>query len=238
MVERTLSFLRARQPADWLLLALFIASFWVAYGFAEVAGDVHEGDLRAADVAVRAWMQTHQSPRVGAFLDFISALGAKNVLFVLALGLGWLMARNVTFLIVIALCGIIAATAVDLLKDGFAITRPLTGLLERRSFSFPSGHVSGTAALAVLLSFMALRRRRWRVVTCATSAVMVVLMALSRMYLDMHWLSDVLGGALVGTSLGLGFSALYVLLRHQMMRRWIRFTPRDEAPGLSRSKSR
>jgi membrane-associated phospholipid phosphatase len=219
LLERALAFILARRRSDWLLLALFAASLWAANAFAEVADDVHEGDMRGADIAVRAWFQDHRSPTADAILGFVSTLGSKPVLVVVALGVGWLLARNFTFLVILALCGFVAATSVDLLKEGFAITRPETGMLERKSFAFPSGHVSGTAALAVLLAFMALRRKRWRVVTCSVAAAMVILMAVSRVYLDMHWLSDVLGGTLVGTALGLGFAALYVVIRHRLVRR-------------------
>jgi membrane-associated phospholipid phosphatase len=69
------------------------------------------------------------------------------------------------------------------------------------SFGFPSGHVSSATTFWGGLAL--LFRRRWLVVT---ALLLIVLMALSRMYLGRHFLADVLGGGVVGVAvLGAGF---------------------------------
>lgn len=86
--------------------------------------------------------------------------------------------------------------------------RPPAGLLESHSGSFPSGHAIAGAVTAVGLVLVLLppgpRRWAWEV----QAAVFASLMALSRTYLSVHWLSDVVAGALLGVGLAVGWPAL------------------------------
>ncbi|MGY1623588.1 phosphatase PAP2 family protein [Geodermatophilus sp. SYSU D00965] len=103
-----------------------------------------------------------------------------------------------------------------LLKDLVGRVRPAfeNGGLHYGGLSFPSGHSSGIATLvtvAVLLAWprLAARGRRWAV---AGGAALVVLVGLTRMWLGVHFLSDVVGGWALGVAwtlaLALAFGAL------------------------------
>lgn len=93
--------------------------------------------------------------------------------------------------------------------------RPIGGLLATHSWSFPSGHAVAGAVTAVGIVVVLLppgpRRWRWEL----QAAVFAGLMALSRTYLGVHWLSDVVGGTLLGVSLALGWPALLQELRER-----------------------
>ena len=71
-------------------------------------------------------------------------------------------------------------------------------------WGFPSGHVLSLVVFfgvtAFLLVTLLERRRRLRFLACFSCGVVVGLVAVSRIYLDMHWLSDVIGGFTLGAA--------------------------------------
>jgi undecaprenyl-diphosphatase len=90
----------------------------------------------------------------------------------------------------------VSSGAVQLMKVLFGRARPEEILLPLDSGSFPSGHTANAATVVVLLAL--LLRRRWIAVA---GAGYVVLMALSRTYLGAHWVTDTVGGMLVGAAM-------------------------------------
>ena len=93
--------------------------------------------------------------------------------------------------------------------------RPPGSLIETTAASFPSGHAIATAVTAVGLVLVLARpgpsRWRWEV----NAVIFTSIMALSRVYLRAHWLSDTVAGALLGAGLALGWPALLMAIRHQ-----------------------
>lgn len=81
--------------------------------------------------------------------------------------------------------------------------RPEDGIVAVATNSLPSGHATTAAAFAVALALAFPRVWVW-----ATAAVWVVLMAVSRTYLLVHWSTDVLAGAVLGTSVALLVAAI------------------------------
>lgn len=89
-----------------------------------------------------------------------------------------------------------SAAVVQLLKQLLGRARPEQMLVPSDFGSFPSGHVANAATIAVALALIL--RRVW---VRVAGAAWVVLMALSRTYLGVHWLTDTLGGLLVGAGI-------------------------------------
>lgn len=107
---------------------------------------------------------------------------------------------------------------IGLLKALYERPRPPEGLLSTDSFSFPSGHAVAGAVTAVGIVIVLLppgpRRWRWEL----QAAVFAGLMALSRTYLGVHWLSDVVAGTLLGVTVAVGWPALLQEIRERRMR--------------------
>ena len=97
-----------------------------------------------------------------------------------------------------------SAGLVQALKALFGRHRPDDILLDLTSAAFPSGHAANAATVATLLAVLV---PRWWV--AVAGAVYVVLMALSRTYLGAHWLSDTVGGAVLGASVALAAWAMF-----------------------------
>ena len=95
--------------------------------------------------------------------------------------------------------------------------RPPGSLIETSGASFPSGHAIATAVTAVglvlVLAPPGKKRWRWEV----NAVVFTSVMALSRVYLRAHWLSDTVAGALLGAGLALGWPALLMAIRHRQV---------------------
>ncbi|MFC1760215.1 phosphatase PAP2 family protein, partial [Candidatus Neomarinimicrobiota bacterium] len=76
----------------------------------------------------------------------------------------------------------------------FQTARPLgVALIEQGGFSFPSGHAQGSTTLWLMLALLI--RKKW---INYLTAIMIILVSLSRLYLGVHYPIDILGGVLIG----------------------------------------
>jgi undecaprenyl-diphosphatase len=148
------------------------------------------------------WMEEiveHRSPfwevPARAF-DFIG--GGWFGVFVVPIGVAvaLLLARRPWAAGAFILGSAVSSGMVQLMKALFGRARPEEILVPLDSGSFPSGHTANAATVVVLLAL--LLRRRW--IAVAGSAY-VVLMALSRTYLGAHWVTDTVGGILIGAAM-------------------------------------
>lgn len=116
--------------------------------------------------------------------------------------LAFLLARRWRSAVFAALCFIVSAGAVQLLKHLFGRARPEDMLVVSDYGSFPSGHSANAATLAFV--FAVLFPQIWiRIV----GAAWILLMALSRTFLSVHWATDTIGGALLGAGVVLLLAA-------------------------------
>lgn len=136
----------------------------------------------------------------------VTALGSSTVLTMVTVAAGCLLALRrrwrTAFMMIAATAG--GALAVTLMKSLIARARPdlVQHLMAESSHSFPSGHAANSAivylSLASLL-FPIVSERRVRTYILAVALSLVVLIGVSRVYLGVHWPSDVLAGWCFGT---------------------------------------
>jgi undecaprenyl-diphosphatase len=117
----------------------------------------------------------------------------------------WFGGRRREAIDLVVLLGLVELTTFAL-KLAFAVPRPGIGVVlavpldDVSDPAFPSGHASRAFAVAL---FLTLRSRRWR--WGVPLLGYAVLVALSRVYVGVHWPSDVLGGAILGSAFAIAF---------------------------------
>lgn len=216
-------------------MALGIAAFGVL-GFALIADETFEGETRGFDESILLALREPGDPSnpIGpawfehALLD-ITALGGYVILGMLVIGVAiYLVAagKRGTALLVVGAVG--SGTLLsETLKLGFARPRPdlVAHLAEVQSASFPSGHAMISAiaylTLGVLLT-RAHRQRRTKIIIMSYAILLTLMIGLSRVYLGVHWPTDVLAG----WALGAAWAALWWLLAWKLQR-----MGRVESPG-------
>ena len=173
--------------------------------------------VQAVDDAVWGWAgDVRNAPTTGVAIA-LSWLGSGWVNWPLRAAALALLAWRRHWLRAAAL--ILAVATSELLigpvKAATDRARPPDALIATSGASFPSGHAIATAVTAVGLVLVLARpgpsRWRWEV-----NAVLITsVIALSRVYLRAHWLSDTVAGALLGAGLALGWPALLMAVRHR-----------------------
>lgn len=182
--------------------------------FAALAGSAPFGLLGAAErefmIALRGGAATSTATEAGwvyrALADFTTLGGwpFMTLLSVVLSGL-FLMRRQWSFLFILLTVVIGQSLLTELLKDLFARARPdfLPHYVEATSPSFPSGHSASAAAVYLTLGLMLAnlsRRPAVRVYTLVVAGAIVVMIGLSRVYLGVHYPTDVAAGWCVGAA--------------------------------------
>jgi membrane-associated phospholipid phosphatase len=186
----------ARRSVAVLVVAavlLFVLAAWMARG--ESVAEVDRGARRLIREGRPAALQTP--------MRVVSALATGYVLLPVTLACSvvlWRRRERVTALVLPAI-GLGAVVALALTK--WVIDKPRPKL---RGYGFPSGHVFGVTVFVVIAVYLLWRfdaRRGWQRATRAGGIVFVTAVGYSRIYVDAHWLSDVVGGLLAGIAFAL-----------------------------------
>ncbi|KQV06312.1 phosphatase PAP2 family protein [Leifsonia sp. Root112D2] len=123
--------------------------------------------------------------------------GISSIVIVpLAIIGGLLLWRRPWAALYYAIATIVSATVVVIIKNIVGRPRPTDILVQPDFGSFPSGHSANAALIATTLGIIF-----WRTWVWVTGTVYTLLMMLSRTYLGAHWISDTIGGMLVGVGI-------------------------------------
>ncbi len=202
-----------RSPLLWLAAACLAA----IYLFAKFASEVSELETGTFDRAVRAWVIGHRPVWALAVFRVVTWLGDIRVLAsgaaIVALTLVRRGARKRP--LVVAIAPFVLSLIVYLLKELYRIDRPPAGLASALTFSFPSGHTSGSTAVALVIGYVLVREGIAQPLGWLVGILIPLAVGLSRIFLDMHWASDVVGGWMIGSAYAAGVCALYELTRRR-----------------------
>ena len=190
-----------------LLLGLLVVVA-LAVGFTEVLEDVLEGDgIAGIDQPVTRWLAAHRELWLTAALRAITLAGGSLFLAALAFPISVAASfrcRSWRPMVLALVGGGVVPLVLFTAKALVGRKRPPLplALIDADGYSFPSGHATGTAAITVISAWML---TRWlilwwtgRVMVWTTAIGSTFLIGFSRVYLGVHYVSDVLSGWMLG----------------------------------------
>lgn len=200
-----------------------------AFVFVRLASEMREGDTRAFDTGImlalrRAGDLAH--PVGPAWLEAamvdVTALGGGTVLTLVTVGvIGFLLAGRRWSRALFVTAAVVGGVSLNaLLKLGYARPRPelVSHLVNVTSTSFPSGHAMNSAAVYLTLGVLmarAVQGRRLKLYLVGMAALLTLLIGSSRVYLGVHYPTDVLAGWTAGAA----WATLCWLIAERLRRR-------------------
>jgi undecaprenyl-diphosphatase len=178
-----------------LVCLLFLASFLLVAQL--------KNSFVMIDLQTNSWATSIQTPSFTpiavaiAYIFDTTSLAAVSL--VLAVYLFYINYRKYSVLLLAAIGG--DALIVSIAKNLVHSPRPLNGLVYDAGFSFPSGHTTASIVFCGLLTYLIWQHwksPKAKTVSSAVSIATISLVAFDRIYLNVHWFSDVFGACLLG----------------------------------------
>jgi undecaprenyl-diphosphatase len=182
-----------------------VACIVMLWAFSYIADEMTEQSLLVrVDHLIVGWLQAHRTESGEAFFSVMSWVGSQLMTTITVVGMIWLTIRRDWFRAIALTLAVVGGTSLnDLLKALFHRGRPETAteFIKVQSWSFPSGHSMNSLIGFGFVAFLILEHttdRRVRIAIIVATAIVVGLVGFSRLYLGVHYLSDVIAGFLAG----------------------------------------
>jgi undecaprenyl-diphosphatase len=200
------------------------ATVAILVGFAWVIslGIDSKSGVSSVDQSVWQFFVDHGSTRMQSLSRFVTSFGVLGVLLPIAVVIGvvvWIRSRSAAAAIAPWLSVVVCGQIVTMLKSTTDIARPpfQSQVIQVLNPSFPSGHTANTTALivsVVLVVWCVVKvSHRTKTLISISGAMVIIAMGLTRLLLNVHWLSDVLAGWCIGAAVGLAVTGLLVAVR-------------------------
>ena len=209
VLKKLLSRLSWRLVLYWGLL---LGGTWV---FVELVDTLYENGGFFFDEPILNWFYTLINPAMTSLAVFLSTVGGVEVMIGLSVlttfGL-WFAAKREALFFALSMGG--ASLIMLLAKYAFGRARPSlfpdVDFWQTHSPSFPSGHATGSMAFFLSVYLVVSRLApRWRPLAALVGIVMVLSISASRLYLQVHYPSDILAGLSLSAAWVLGVNAFY-----------------------------
>jgi len=194
-------------------LAAIVASMLLIVGVATLASEVRDGQTRVFDERILLLFRDATNPAVAlgptwlkeAMRD-ITALGGTTVLSIIVLGVtGFLAVSGLRYSALMVIASVLSGVVLSsVLKAGFARSRPelVPHDVAVYTASFPSGHAMLSAVVYLTLGALLCRTQSSRAVKAyilSFAVFLTVVVGISRVFLGVHWPTDVIAGWLLGS---------------------------------------
>ncbi|MDM5293387.1 phosphatase PAP2 family protein [Peribacillus simplex] len=187
------------------LTIAFIVSVLSLIGFSFIAFTISANEYLKFDEVVIALVQGLESPLLTSIMKFFTYIGSTSALIILSLFILFFLYKVLKHRLELILFSavIIGSPLLNfMVKLFFRRARPdLHRLIEIGGYSFPSGHAMNAFSLYSILTFLLWRHitAKWaRVLLILFSMSMILSIGISRIYLGVHYPSDIIAGYLAG----------------------------------------
>lgn len=231
VVERHGERLRDYWPVAATLVLGAVLTAWAGDGFLDLAELVHgkSAMLQQTDLRMHDWAVSRRGSDATLFFVTMSQIGGPvGLAIIVAVVLAaLLLMRRYRWAIYLAVTAAGGGLLDWELKRYFARARPDVAEMLRRAsgYSFPSGHAMGSTVVFGALAYLASRalsRWRWKAAVLALAAVLVAGVSVSRVYLGVHWGSDIAAGISAGAVWVTTTTVAYEILRRIRLLRALR----------------
>jgi membrane-associated phospholipid phosphatase len=199
--------MQAYLPTFAILAVGILATLWIGEDFVELAVLLRQQSpkMLGIDQSVYRWAATMRSDGATTFFLIFTYLGSPSGLGVLSAGLCALLyvRKHIGLTLYLAVAACVGALLNLTLKGIFARERPdlAVALRHAHGYSFPSGHAMGSMIVLGAIAYVVARLKgRWRLraATIAFLVTSILSVGLSRVYLGVHWISDIAAGFAAG----------------------------------------
>lgn len=175
--------------------------------------------VSSADSSINSYMSSHQNSLIIEISKAIGYLLDPVCIIILAMIISVVMFRtrlkkdSIFFSSVMLLGG----SFIYITKEIVQKARPINALVQETGFSFPSGHTLISVIFFGFFIYLALKRIKsttYKAVISILLIISILFIGLSRLVLNVHWLSDVLGGFLLGLFILLSFIVIPKYISH------------------------
>ncbi|WP_296666636.1 phosphatase PAP2 family protein [Demequina sp.] len=202
------------RPSD-AFLALWPAAVLIGLGVAGFLGlldwVVEQEDLFRLDEPLVEWLAAHRTPTLTTILTVVTTVFGPVVLPIIVAAIAlvwWRVTKSWWHPMLLVGAMVLSTTLTVVLKAVVGRARPGEDFMSVPGFetsgSFPSGHTIGASTLVLVLGYLLWHEdadASWRLTAWAVLSFAIIgIVAVSRMYLGYHFLTDVLAGACVGVA--------------------------------------
>lgn len=159
--------------------------------------------LHALDSLVAHFFLSLRTPLLTQAFELITMLGAPLTTTIITIIVATIIyKKHRAYIIPLLTTAIGAGLTIYTTKIFFHRLRPLDALITEKSFSFPSGHALISIALYGLITYIIYRnyqKKSQKITIASIGTLLILLIGISRLYLGVHYFSDVIGGYFIGS---------------------------------------
>ncbi|ERN54650.1 phosphatase PAP2 family protein [Alkalihalophilus marmarensis] len=192
--------MKKKFPYKALIPFILLFVFFLITTYSVLKGYTREFDRLLLESA--ADFHTDLLTKMMTFFSFIGATKPVVVISILFLGVIYLKYRNLQDVILFALVSLGSVTLNVVLKMTIKRERPESSLIVESGYSYPSAHTMAAVSLYGMIIYLLWKHTptvKARIIMITFGVSMILMIAFSRIYLGVHYASDIIGGVLISS---------------------------------------